>query len=184
MLMLGYMSYAAANDKDILREACSSLKVAAKRSECHSALDRIASSPTVKTLSEPIALKKEDPGPLKVNVRGLSCESFEYGELDSMTRDELEGLYCSFRLGEDISKRVTDKSMAEHSDNPNIQAAVLSRHIQLSERCMRSMGKSDDLFRRKFPGEKIDCSRMPKPKQQAAQGPQAQPDGAQLTVKQ
>lgn len=145
---------AQASDKDTLREACSSLKNSAKRSQCFDALERLslAQSPSPATSAAP----KE----LKANLRGLECERFEFAEIDSLPRDELEALYCSYSLGAKISEKTTKDAEVKHEGHPKVLVALLSRHVSILDRCLGGMAKTRETFTRKFKGEKIDCSKL------------------------
>ena len=94
----------------------------------------------------------------------MQCEAIEFPELDSMPADELEGLYCSYDLGIKASGKLNKQAVDKNEGNPRVQGALLERHIAEMERCMRGMTKAGDIFRRKFPEMKTDCSKLPQKK--------------------
>lgn len=159
ILFLLFSGSALAGDKDILRDACSALKPAAKKSTCFDALDRIT-TPLPQVAAVPAKPTQSPDRKLKLSLRGMQCESIEFAELDAMPADELEGLYCSYDLGFKSSEKVNKQMMEKHDGSPNVQAVLLQRHIATMERCMRGTTKSGDVFRRKFPEMKTDCSKL------------------------
>ena len=151
---------ASAGDKDVLRDACGTLKPASKKSLCFDALERLsaphaAASPAAPAAAAPRAEK------LKASIRGLQCDAIEFQELDSMSQDELEGAHCSYAAGSKISDDVTNKAMAKYEGNLSIQSALLQKNIGMMERCFKGTTKTGDIFKRKYPDVKIDCTRMP-----------------------
>lgn len=152
-------SSAMAGDKDILRDACSALKPAPKKSACFDALDRI-SAPVAAAVQ---VIQKPTQSPdrkLKLSLRGMQCETIEFPELDSMSADELEGLYCSYDLGIKTSDKLSKQFQEKNEGNPRVQVALLERHVAELERCGRGMTKAGDVFRRKYPEMKTDCSKL------------------------
>lgn len=162
LCFLACSQFASASDKDVLRDACGTLKPANKKSACFDALDRLMAPPTPVVTAPP---SPAAPKPLKVSIRGLQCEAMEFSELNSMPADELESLYCSYELGEKTSTEVNKKMMDKNEGNPGVQATLLRIHIANLERCMRGSTKASDAIQRKFPGLKADCSKMPQKKQ-------------------
>lgn len=157
MIMLGGLcGSAVASDKDILRDACSSLKVSAKRSECFEAIDHIAAAQS-KLISEAPAMS---PQKLTVNPRALQCERFEFTEIDSFNKNDLESAICSFDAGDRIASSVGTASVAKQSD-PGVKVALLRAQLARTEQCHSERMKALDLFRRKFGGGMPDCSKMP-----------------------
>ena len=146
---------AHASDKDILRDACSAMKQAGKRSECFNALERISIAANAKTLPAAPA-KRAD---LKLNPRAFECAPMEYSEIDSMPREELEGLYCSYVVGSDVMHKISNASVERASD-PRVKAALLGDSVRNLERCTSGMAKAIAAFNRKHPGEKPDCTEM------------------------
>jgi hypothetical protein len=152
-----------ASDKDILRDACTSLKPAAKKSACFDALDRISAPAPA---AAPVVQKpvQSPDRKLKFSLRGMQCEAIEFPELDSMPADELEGLYCSYDLGIKTSEKLSKQFQEKNEGNPRVQVALLERHVAELERCGREMTKAGDVFRRKWPEMKTDCSKLLKKK--------------------
>lgn len=146
-----------ASDKDILRDACGTLKAPKQKSACFDALDRIAST----ALPSPAPVTLVAPKPLAISIRGLDCEAIEYAELDAMKPDELESLYCSYRMGAQQSTESNDRLMESNQGSPAIKAALLQRYIAALERCSRGSSKTWDANARKNPTSKPDCSKMP-----------------------
>lgn len=147
---------AQSSDKDILRDACSAVKQAAKRSDCFNALERITAASSAKiTQSAPSSRVA-----LKLNARAFGeCSPMEYSEIDSMPREELEGLYCSYVIGSDTMHKISNASVEKASD-PRIRAALLGDSVRNLERCGSGMAKAISAFNRKHPGEKPDCTEM------------------------
>jgi hypothetical protein len=176
----GLPSIAFPGDKDMLRDACSAIKQASKRSECFDALDRLTAK-----ASAPASPLVAPVGPLVVNARAFGeCAALEYAEIDSMPRAELEGLYCSYLAGADVVRRIGDASIAKQA-NLSIKAALMGDQIRRLERCTAGMTKAVEAFNRKFAGEKADCSKMPgrlapQPKELASS---AEVDGLSDSVK-
>lgn len=90
----------------------------------------------------------------------MQCENIEFPELDSMPADELEGLYCSYDLGIKTSEKLSKQFQEKNEGNPRVQVALLERHVAELERCGRGMTKAGDVFRRKFPEMKTDCTKL------------------------
>jgi len=156
LFMSVYFSPAQASDKDILRDACSAVKIANKRSECFNALERISTSSS----KTPAVATTQQPATLKLNSRAFGeCAAIEYAEIDSMPRHELEGLYCSYAIGSDTVSRINNASVEKASD-PRIKAALLGDLVRSLERCNAGLSKALSAFNRKYPGEKPDCTEM------------------------
>jgi hypothetical protein len=150
---------ATASDKDVLRDACSTLKPATKKSACFDALDRI-SAPAIPAAQVPMKPTQSPDRKLKFSLRGMQCENIEFPELDSMPADELEGLYCSYDLGIKTSDKLNKQFQEKNEGNPRVQVALMERHVAELERCGRGMTKAGDVFRRKYPEMKTDCSKL------------------------
>lgn len=149
---------AQASDKDILRDACSGLKAAPKRSECFNALDRI-SAPQIPTPAQ-AASAPQRTGEMKINTRPFtSCATLEFAEIDSMPREELKGLYCSYSVGSDTKKRINDEQVAKTTD-PGLQARLIGDFITDLGRCTRGMSQARETFTRKYPQAQLDCTQM------------------------
>jgi len=150
-------STASASDKDTLRDACSALKPASKKSQCFDALERLApaqapSSSQTKSIDQPKMLM--------VNFRAYECQKFEFSELDSFDRSNLEAAICSFDAGNRMSTESSDAFIAKQSD-PRIKAGLLQRQIGKMEQCRNERTKAFDLFTRKFPDAMPDCTKLP-----------------------
>jgi len=157
MVMLGGLcGSAVASDKDILRDACSALKTSAKRSECFEAIDHISAAQS-KTPAENLV---EPSQKLTVNPRALQCEHFEFSEIDSFSKNDLESAICSFDAGDRIASSVGEASVAKQSD-PSVKVALLRRQLAHTEQCHSERTKALDVFRRKFGGGMPDCLKMP-----------------------
>lgn len=162
--LLLYFGFAGASDKDVLRDACGGVKAPQKRAECFDALDRISATPKAQE-SVPDRL----PEVLPLSLRGIQCEAFEFGELDSMKIGELAGLYCSYGQGSSRALDSARKLGEKYPDEPRIRATLLGEGIRTSERCTRGMAKASDVFKRRFQGEKVDCARLAVPTKTAQQ---------------
>lgn len=148
----------AIEDKDVLRDACSGIKASAKRSQCFGAIERL----TTPTLAVPaLAPQPTTPTAMKLSSRGMQCEAYEFSELDSMPREEIEGLHCSYSQGSASYVKISEIEIAKHPNDPRTQSALLTRQVSFLEQCLRGMGKTREVFKRKFAGQKIDCSKMP-----------------------
>ena len=154
---------ASASDKDTLRDACSSIKLPAKKSACFDALDRFSALPPQAALAVAKPAQSVDRK-LKLSSRGLQCGAIEFQELDSMPADDLEGLYCSYALGSEISQKTHKESVDKHADNPRIKIALIEKQLVELDRCGRGLARTGDIFRRKFSEMKIDCSKLPQSK--------------------
>jgi hypothetical protein len=158
LVTLGLLTNANAADKDILRDACAAVKSAPKRSECFDAIERLSAKPGATAAD---AKRVATTGPLKVNARAFGeCAALEYAEIDSMPREELEGLYCSYSAGANMALRLGDAAVAKQT-NLTVKAALLGDQIRTLDRCTHGLSKAIEAFHRKYPGEKPDCSKMP-----------------------
>lgn len=148
----------ATEDKDVLRDACSGIKAPAKRSQCFGAIDRLVAPASA---APALAPQSAAPAALKPSLRGLQCEAFEFSELDSMPREELEGLYCSYSQGSASSTKISDIELAKYPNDPRTQVALLNQQVSFLGRCSRGMSKAREVFSRKHPSQKLDCSKLP-----------------------
>jgi hypothetical protein len=156
LLALSCASAAHASDKDILRDACGALKAAAKKSQCFDALDRLSPPPA----STPAPKTPEPAKASVVNFRAFECQRFEFSELDSLSKTDLEAAICSIDAGYRMSNESSDAFIAKQSD-PRIKAVLLQRQIGKMEQCRSERTKASDLFLRKFPNDTLDCSKLP-----------------------
>jgi hypothetical protein len=157
--MILICSGALASDKDTIRDACATIKVSVKRSQCFEALDRLSAPLPAAVL--PAQAAPAEPVALKISMRGLECLAFEFSEIDSMPKEEVESLYCSYARGAKISETATRKAEESYADQPRVRVAILDKHVSFLGKCIQGMSKTREIFVRKFPKEKIDCSKMP-----------------------
>lgn len=153
IIALCFTQTAFATEADLLREGCAALKTSAKKTQCLAALDSLINS------NAPVPPKAESLAKLRPNLRAMQCEAFEFSELDSFKKDELESASCSYQLGIEISDKSTEKVIAQQSD-PKVTTMLLQRKIAMLDKCGSGMQKVDNLFQRKFPDAKMDCSKM------------------------
>lgn len=153
LIALCSIQSAFAADTDLLREGCAALRPAIKKNQCLAALDSLVSA---NVTPQP---KVDPPSKLRPNIRAMQCEAFEFSELDSFKKDELEAASCSYQLGMEINDKSTEKVIAQQSD-PKVTTMLLQRKIAMLEKCGSGMQKVDNLFQRKFPDAKMDCSKM------------------------
>jgi hypothetical protein len=97
---------------------------------------------------------------LNFSGRAFQCESYEFAEIDSMSRDELQGAYCSYVIGSKRASKRNEETKEKYRDQPRILSALLGDHIQFLERCSQGMNKTSDLFSRKFHAPAPDCAAM------------------------
>lgn len=162
--MLLYFGFAGASDKDVLRDACGGVKASQKRAECFDALDRISTPPKA-----PEPMHDRLPDVLPLSIRGVECEAFEFGELDSMKIGELAGLYCSYGQGSSRALDSARKLGEQYPDSPRVRSSLLGEGIRSSERCTRGMARASDVLRRRLQGEKVDCAHLAVPTKTAQQ---------------
>lgn len=149
---------ACASDKDTIRDACSSLKGSAKKSQCFDALERLA--PAQKVVEAPATAQK--PKVLMLNMRAFECQPFEFSELDSMSKEDLEATVCSVNRGNDAYNSI-NRAGVDNQANPQVKIALMRQGLSHMQQCREAYTKTSDLFLRKFHGESMDCSRLPGP---------------------
>lgn len=146
------MQNAFAAETDLLREGCAALKPALKKTQCFAALDRLTAAPSAPQ-PEP------EPTQLKLNGRAFNCEAFEFSEIDSWKKNELESASCSFQLAIDVDEQTTKKLMAQQND-ARVNVYLAQKNVNTLEKCSTNRSKIDALLDRKYPGTKLDCARM------------------------
>lgn len=141
------------SDIDLLKEGCNALQIPKKRLECNTAIEHIVSSKAV-------APKADERKYLMVNFRAIDCEQFEFSELDSYGKNDLEAAICSFDAG-DRFKEESSRLVVEKQVDPVVKTALLRQRLASMQRCQSERIKATQLFSRKFPEAGIDCSKMP-----------------------
>lgn len=118
-----------------------------------------------------------EPSDLKFSPRAFQCEAYEFAELESMQRAELEGMYCSYSIGAARLSRRNDETKVKYADQPQILAALLGDNIRLQDQCVRGMAKVQDLIARKYTTFAPNCSPMAEKIETALakQSPQSSP---------
>lgn len=152
LVVICSMQNAFAAETDLLREGCAALKPALKKTQCLATLDRLTAAPSAPQ-PEP------EPAQLKLNGRAFNCEAFEFSEIDSWKKHELESASCSFQLAIDVDEQTTKKLMAQQND-PRVNVYLAQKNVNTLEKCSANRSKIDGLLDKKYPGTKLDCTRM------------------------
>lgn len=113
--------------------------------------------PMATALSATTALAQEE---VKFSARAFQCQAYEFAELDSMSRGELQGAYCSYSIGADRASKRNATVKEKYKEQPRILAGLLGDHVRFLEGCAQGLSKTQDLLSRKFAGPAPDCKPM------------------------
>jgi hypothetical protein len=94
-------------------------------------------------------------------MRGLQCTEFEYAELQAMTFDQREQLYCTYSFASS-SANAAGREASEGARRSNTDLATLREAITMSSRCIAAMQKVRGIVERDTPGRTMNCDRYVK----------------------
>lgn len=96
---------------------------------------------------------------LVLNVRGVNCEKFEFAELNSMSVEELDKLYCSLKAGDKISEFTIDKQTAKFPEGDSMRVHLAKQRIIEQRKCTAQQNQIEDIIKRKEQEHKFECSK-------------------------
>ena len=95
----------------------------------------------------------------ELNARGIMCDRIEFDELNTYCQEDLEALYCSYKVGHKIADETMTKEADKHKGT-SAEIAILQRGIQTMELCSKPMIRISDLLKRKYSGStNIRCEK-------------------------
>lgn len=97
---------------------------------------------------------------LRLSDGAFACEDLKIAELKAMSRDQLEGTYCSYVVSAKLSLKQDAEAKAKYANDARILSPILEFSGHLRNRCVRGAQKSLQLFSRKFVSSAPDCKLM------------------------
>lgn len=94
------------------------------------------------------------------SAHAFECQPFEFAELDSMPKEELQGAYCSYAVGAKQSSKRADLAKEKHKNNSTVLVGLIEDHVKFLDQCAQGMVKTSALLKRKYKQSTNDCTPM------------------------